>query len=628
MNFDEKPTVESIRQMVRHLEGVWSRTHAKWQVVDSYYQQEYRLWPEGLDRPEWLKPARSRSIVDHATDHQLAHDPIVSRPATGDEEEDRAKADRVEPALKSILDEAALLEPTLTWKQAGKHMLLYGYAVIEDALDTGVMQARRNKIRRGKGESDEEFNQRQRVQTNKSRTMMPFRVRAPHPSRVLLDPSEKEPRIAIKHGRRRSIDLEEITKSRMSAAKGYRRGEVTPWECGEDPFAWVKTEEYWTDCWHALVADSELLFVEKNTWGFVPFSHAFAGFGQQVTAVDEDDPSYLAVGILEPVMPSLRAQAQAVAGRHNALLDATFNPVGTTMDAAELQEQLARGDIVEMGTRGDVWRMDIPQLPRWLFASEEWLDRDIEQGTFTRALAGIREQGVSTVGQQAILSTAAGRKFVSPSRQLEHLATTTASHILQWIDVIGMTLHVQGNSIAPSDIQHDYSCKVSFELIDPVLQMQSRELGMREVQQGLKSKETYWSADARLEDATGERRRLLQDLIRTDPEVQRVLAAEVMKESGILDLVERQRASQEEAAAGPMGGGGPPGGMPGGMPGGPPGGMMGGNGQPPPVLGPDGMPMDQTMGTPPGPAGGLREIRQGLTPSVPRPSRVGQNLAG
>ena len=112
--------------MVRHLEGVWSRTHAKWQVVDSYYQQEYRLWPEGLDRPEWLKPARSRSIVDHATDHQLAHDPIVSRPATGDEEEDRAKADRVEPALKSILDEAALLEPTLTWKQAGKHMLLYG----------------------------------------------------------------------------------------------------------------------------------------------------------------------------------------------------------------------------------------------------------------------------------------------------------------------------------------------------------------------------------------------------------------------------------------------------------------------------------------------------------------------
>ena len=54
---------------------------------------------------------------------------------------------------------------------------------------------------------------------------------------------------------------------------------------------------------------------------------------------------------------------------------------------------------------------------------------------------------------------------------------------------------------------------------------------MREVQQGLKSKETYWSADARLEDATGERRRLLEDLIRTDPEVQKILAGEVMETS-------------------------------------------------------------------------------------------------
>jgi hypothetical protein len=297
-----------------------------------------------------------------------------------------------------------------------------------------------------------------------------------------------------------------------------------------------------------------LLFVEKNTWGFVPFSHAFAGFGQQVTAIEEDDPSYLAVGILEPVMASLRAQAQAVAGRHNALLDATFNPLGTTMDAAELQEQLARGDIIEMGTRGDAWRMEIPQLPRWLFASEEWLDRDIEQGTFSRALAGVREQGVSTVGQQAILSTAAGRKFVAPSRQLEHLATKSASHILQWIDVIGMTLTVQGHQITPADIQ-------------------------------------------------------------------KILAGEVMKEAGLLDLIETQREAQEGGqGAGPgMGGGG--------MPGTPSPGMNGGGGQPP-VLGPDGMPLQQTMGTPPGPAGAARELRQPLTPNTARPSRVGQNLAG
>ena len=90
-----------------------------------------------------------------------------------------------------------------------------------------------------------------------------------------------------------------------------------------------------------------------------------------------------------------------------------------------------------------------------------------------------------------------------------------------------------------------------------------------------------------------------------------------MKEAGLLDLIERQQAAQEDGAAGMgMGMGGPP----------PMNG--GGGGQSPPVLGPDGMPLQQTMGTPPGPAGGLREMRQGLTPSVPGPSRVGQNRAG
>ena len=231
-----------------------------------------------------------------------------------------------------------------------------------------------------------------------------------------------------------------------------KRGSVTKWECDDEPFSLIETYEYWSECWHAMVADNNMLFVEKNTWGFVPYSHAYAGYGQEVTSYTEVDPSYMAVGILEPVLPVLKAQAQAVAGRHNALMEATFHPTGTTMDSAELQEQLSTGDVIEMGNRGDVWKMEIPQLPRWMFQSEEWLDKDIEMGTFARALAGVREQGVSTVGQQAILSTAAGRKFASPARQLEHLASRSASHVLQLIDIMGLKLNVRGSKITPQDI--------------------------------------------------------------------------------------------------------------------------------------------------------------------------------
>jgi hypothetical protein len=311
-------------------------------------------------------------------------------------------------------------------------------------------------------------------------------------------------------------------------------------------------------------------------------------------------------------MADMRAQAQAVSGRHNALMDATFNPIGTRMGADELRDQLDQGDIIEMADRGDVWRMEIPQLPRWMFATEEWLSRDIEEGTFSRALSGVREQGVSTVGQQAILSTAAGRKFVGPARQLEHLATVASSQILQLIDLLDLDLTVRGKPIRPSYIESDYSINISFDLVDPVLQLQQRQLGLQEVAAGLKSMETYWSADAHLEDASGERKRLLMDWVRKNPMIHQAMAMEVAREEGIEALVER-------AIAAAQGGGGGVGAT------GMAGGMNGGGGG---LVGPDGMPLEQSMGATGGAPAAGNQMRQGLTPNTMAPGRTGANLAG
>ena len=225
----------------------------------------------------------------------------------------------------------------------------------------------------------------------------------------------------------------------------------------------------------------------------------------------------------------------------------------------------------------------------------------------------MREQGVSTVGQQAILSTAAGRKFIGPARQLEHLATVASSQILQLIDILDLDLTVRGKQIRPSFIESDYSVQVSFDLVDPVLQLQQRQLGLQEVAAGLKSMETYWSADAHLEDATGERKRLLMDWVRKNPMIHQAMAMEVAREEGIEALVERAIATSQ-------GGGGGLGatGM-GGM-----GGMNGGGG----LVGPDGMPLEQSMGQTGGAPAAVDQIRQGLTPNTMPPGRTGANLAG
>ena len=603
--FEDEPDANIIDQYRSHLKEVWTNAHRKWEQYDAYYFRTYSVWEgaEAHSRPGWLKPARPTSLVDNAVDHQLASEPTPHRNPARQSEESRNNADRVEEGLKAILDEAALLEPALTWKQQGKNLVHLGYSIHELGLDSNVLQRRSEEPPRG-DDSEEDYRANMRLYEHYRRTAMPFRTRSPHPARILLDPWEKKPRIAIRHARRFSQDLHELTVARKNRG---RQADV--WEVRNNrPFELILTDEYWTECWHAMMVSGyvagtgreyhnmkRLLFVEKNTWGFVPYSHAYAGFGQEPTNSDRIDPANLAVGILDPVISDIRAQAQAVSGRHNALMDASFNPIGTRMGADELRDQLDQGDIIEMSDRSDVWRMDIPQLPRWMFQTEEWLSRDIEEGTFSRALAGVREQGVSTVGQQAILSTAAGRKFVAVSRQLEHLASVASSQILQLIDLLDLNLTIKGKIIRPSYIESDYSVNISFDLVDPVLQLQQRQLGLQEVQAGLKSMETYWAADARLEDASGERKRLLMDWVRKNPMIHQALAMEVAKEEGIESLVERALSMAQ-------------------------GGDEGGGAGAAPILGPDGMPMDQTMGQ--------DQLRQGLTPSTINPSQIGANMAG
>ena len=624
----EKPDAGLIDQYRTHLQEVWSNAHSKWEsVYDAYYFRTYQVWEgkEAEERPDWLKPARPTSIVDHAVDHQLSAEPHVHRFPVGEDEAHQVNADLTEKALTAILEEAALLEPVLTWKLLNKHLVLYGYAIHELGLDSHVLSRRSEEPEKEAGESDEDFEARQRLYQHYRRTAMPFRTRVPHPSDVLLDPTEKQPRIAVKHTQRYSLHLHEMTLARK------KRGRAADlWEMGKNPWELILVDEFWSEYWHAVMAsgrvgrrggrhsynEGQLLFVEPNTWGFVPYAHAFANFGMEKTGVNSRDPSDLAVSILDPVIADLRAQAQAVSGRHNALMDATFNPIGTRIPAEELRNQLDQGNIIEMQEKGDVWRMEIPQLPRWMFMTEEWLSRDIEEGTVSRALSGIREQGVSTVGQQAILSTAAGRKFVGVAKQAEHIASVVCSQILQLVDILDLDLTVRGNRIKPDYIDKDYSVHVTFDVVDPVLQLQDRQQSLREVELGLKSMETYWAADAKLEDASGEQRRLLADWIRANPLVHQALAMEVAKGMGLETLL--QRAMALAAASGEQGQNPPEA----------DGGIPSNGAAPPELLGPDGQPLSQSMGQTGGAPRAVEQLREGLTSDVFNPARRGNNRAG
>jgi hypothetical protein len=569
-SLSQEPTAAMIDNHYRRLHEIWQGAYHQWDEYDSYYFRTYNVWegPVSNKRPGWLKPATPAAIVNNAVDRQLALQPVYHRFPTSDRPEAREAADRVEKALQVMAIEQAMLEPTLTWKTVGKNLSHLGYAVLETGLDTTVLQKRAADPVRDSDMDDDEWKAAQRLHAHYRRTAMPFRARVPHPARILMDPWEKKPRLAIRHFRRFAQDIEDMVRARKALGKKTEDFSVR----NNHPFEMYSVDEWWTEHYHAMMLSGiyngkgssgyytynsnqrKLLFVERNMWGFVPYSHAFSGFGQEPTMESQIDPKHLAVGILDPVMSALKAQAQQMSSRHNAVIDASWLPIVTQdLSADELRDQLDEGDFVE-GRPDSIQRMQPPNHPRWMFQHGTELDEDIQRGTLSRQLAGEKTPGVNTVGQQAILIESAGRKFVGISWQMEYLAATNGSHQLQLIDLLDLDLTVRGKRIRSADLDSDYSISATFNAIDPVVQFQNRQTGLAEVQAGVKSLETFWAEDAMLEDASGERRRLLQDFLRRNPLIHQELALEVAREEGIEELYERaiERAKQEGAQTGPQ----------------------------------------------------------------------------
>lgn len=603
MDFNEKPTLAHITSLRTHLMEVWRPTWGDWEERDSYYFQTFKLWPANITGRPTYHPARPRQIVDAAVDHQMGATPKVHRQPAGQGADHKEKATHVDLYLTAAFAESALLENVLTAKAVAKNLIHLGYGVLEGPLLH--WRSRPLETKRGRSETDEDYEARMVLWQNEKKTWMPFRIRSPHPARVLLDPTEKNPSFAIKHAVRYAHELRDSTIRRENYKKKGSKREVDVWEEGDNPWALVMCDEYWTKSWHALVAHTDVsgasgnqsrggntaraLIVERNTYGFVPYAHAFSGWGQMPTDESQNDPRYMAVGILGPSMEMLKLQAQAVSGRHNALIDATFPPRGTRQDPAELAANLARSDIIPMSDRGDAWILDTPNLPPWIAEAERWYDKDIELATMSRSLAGQHQTGVNTLGEAVILGEAAGRKFDGVNYQMEHLWTVMGSNMLRLVDVLDEPLYCRGHIIKPSDIEHDYSVQVSFSVSDLPLQLQLRELGGREVQEGRRSLETFLREDAQREDPEGERDLIMEDYVNAHPAVKEELAMLAARRIGLEGIIEKWNAMLQMGQTASTGGtvengGNPP----------KPSGLLGPDGQPvlggslgqPPVNGP------------------------------------------
>ena len=507
-----KPTPDYIEKLTTRLTNVWSSTWKQWEEIDTYLHGTFKLWPSVDERPEYHPPTAA-SKLDQAVSVQLPQIPTIHRFGKDKSEEQERKADVVETWLENLLAMASLEETVPTVPQVKRHMIAYGYAVIEGPLLDAVVIAKRQEDKPDRGDYEDDRQHQLAVRVWRvAKTRNPIRLRAPHPQEVLLHPDQKQPSEALKVVERFKGDLWELTKrKREEGLKGVKLVEFDPEN--DDYYQTVETKEYWSEEWHALLGSvGELLYVEQNIWGFVPYAHAFSGWGMRLTNDKRNDPKNMAVGLLTPILATLKLEAQQKTAEHNALTGAAWYQYGYSghMKPEEAAQQLGTGALLT-GKQEEFWTKQTPQLPQWLFQVGAKTMEDIEHGTFSKGLGGFRRPGVQTVGQEAILDTQGKQKFDVVSEQINQLFTIACQNALKLVEVLDERIAIRDAVIGPEDIAGDYAVECSFHDKDPVMRAQERTLGLPEVQAGGKSWRRYWedvgeeNAAERVEEAAVER---------------------------------------------------------------------------------------------------------------------------
>lgn len=564
-DFKEKPEGEFIDQTKAYLEGLWRNAHSKWREYDLLLHRTYAVWPANHDGTKntraIYRPSTPTNIVSHAADNQLAFQPRVHRPPPNDLDQSKTFADSIEESVKSIFVDSGMQEMLLPWKQIGKHLVHYDYAVAEmPILDFHQWNNRPTEPVMGGdsvfGKIDTEIELKSAMAHYKAakRNFNPIRFRVPHPARILLDPSMKSPPFGIKITKMPAWELQALTEHKRKPPGSKRaRRDVQVYKAGEDLYEEIEIVHFWSNFWSAVkLASGDMLFIDENMWRFHPFIHAFGGLGgMEPTDVDESDPSFLIEGILGPIADSIKVEAQSATAKHELLMRAAFALQGTSRTPSEYAEALAKSGILE-GEKTEYWTQEVQQMASWMFEIGREVSADIELGSSPRSLAGFRQPGVDTVGGQAILANAGKLKFLSPAMQLQHMASITGMRLLQLADVVpGLEISVNGNALKKSEIEHDYTLVITFEVVDPVIQLQQRDIGMRELAVGVKSTERYLREDARVENITEERQNLRQDALRARPAMQEIEADIAARELGMEEeLAAARQLEEEEAKAG------------------------------------------------------------------------------
>tara|TARA_Y100000310_G_scaffold305766_1_gene346280 strand:+ start:2550 stop:4259 length:1710 start_codon:yes stop_codon:yes gene_type:complete len=532
-DFNERPDREFLDGHQQYLENTWRSSRAKWKDTFSFYELSYQVWKTAAQNESrgQYRPPTARTIIDHTADQFQALIPTVRREPRRDSDPQRVIADEAEVAMKEIMMDAAMHAKVNPWRLLGKHFNAFGYGILEMDLE-GLDYALKS-------------NRPPPAYWN------PVRIAATNPGHVLIDPLEKVPNAAIKIVQMAAQDVDALVKSkkRLKHVEAFNMANRKPWEMVNLVFHWTGPKGWLT----VREAGGDFLYQQRNSWNFIPFTHAFAGYGMEPPDLDKNDPQYMADGLLDPIKGTLKNQAQSATAKHTMVIEAAFSAYGTTRDPEEFVNALG-GQGVLQGEALDYWKLHIQDVPRWVFQSGAEVDESIERSVGASARGGVRQPGVETVGQQAQLDNQALRKFIGSSMQEEHMASILAGWIARAVDSLpslkdGIGAH--GKHLKRSHIDGHYDFDVTFQVMDPVMEEIRRRSYLQEWDRGLMDDDTYWQKTGE-QNITERRLRQNRQMVRRSLAV--LARTAKITAQGMDELTEQDAAAvSEEVASGALG---------------------------------------------------------------------------
>ena len=542
-----KPEVNDIRDDKEQLEHVWAETHEQWAEIDSFTDGSYRVWSAQQQAVAPRNTERTnlgRIIIDHTADNLLPYRPKFKRAVIGHSENAQENSDLVEEMATSLWIDASKEEMFLPTKMAGRSMLKYNYAVLETGFNMSSRAEEPDK-------DDPMYEAKMREYENQKLNFNPFWLAAPHPFSILLPPMQRQPDLAVKRTKWARRDLKQFLERKKEQDEDNLI-HVQTMDSLRDGYEQIEVIQHYTPDYFSLMSDEagpQILLQEENLHRIVPFAHAWGGFGDMTTGEDGMCAEKLGHGLLRPIRDLLRQYDQVRSAKMELYMKAAYGMLVTRGDALELAQQLAEGgnaiiggvDVREMGF------LPIPTLPGFLADLEQKIFQEIVLGTVPLASFGMRDIGVDTVGQHAMMLQVSYKRFIETMEQLSYMVSQTVGLWFRMLATWGDPITLNGIRLSPSMLQGSYDIETSFPLSDEAVRMQRVQQGASLVSQGLKSRKRHWEEDQMLDNISAETDQILEEHVLADPVLMTALAEKKRRELGLAELYAEQteRMSQE-----------------------------------------------------------------------------------